>query len=206
VTAPCPLLPPVAADDPNLPRPPAGAARPPRADAHTGKILPGRGPGAAPGRHRSAQAEAVAERIGAIPKVTAIYTSPLERTRETAAPIALRLGLKPVVDPRPARGATSANGPDGSSRSSTRSRAGRACSAIRAASASRRGVLPRDAGPHRRAPWPSCRSATRRDIVAVSHADPIKAAVADAVGNPPRPVPAHRDLTVLGDGDRLPPT
>ena len=40
-------------------------------------------------------------------------------------------------------------------------------------------------------------------VVAVSHADPIKAAVAHALGHPPRPVPAHRDLAVLGHRDRL---
>ena len=35
-------------------------------------------------------------------------------------------------------------------------------------------------------------------IVAVSHADPIKAALADALGHPPRPVPAHRRVALLG--------
>jgi probable phosphomutase (TIGR03848 family) len=61
----------------------------------TGKRLPGR----APGLHLSAkgrsQAEAVAARIAALEKrPTAIYASPLERTRETAAPIAAALGLR----------------------------------------------------------------------------------------------------------------
>lgn len=42
------------------------------------------------GRH---QAEALAERLAAIP-ISAIYASPLERTRETAEPLARRLGLE----------------------------------------------------------------------------------------------------------------
>ena len=35
-------------------------------------------------------------------------------------------------------------------------------------------------------------------VVAVSHADPIKAAVRHALGGAPRPVPAHRGVAVLG--------
>jgi probable phosphoglycerate mutase len=43
----------------------------------------------------TAQAEAVAARIASLEKPpTAIYASPLERTRETAAPIAAALGLR----------------------------------------------------------------------------------------------------------------
>jgi probable phosphoglycerate mutase len=34
------------------------------------------------------------ERVAAVPKVAAIYVSPLERTRETAAPLAAALGMK----------------------------------------------------------------------------------------------------------------
>jgi broad specificity phosphatase PhoE len=42
-----------------------------------------------------AQAEEAAERIAALsPAPSAVYASPLERTRETAAPIARRLGLR----------------------------------------------------------------------------------------------------------------
>ena len=60
----------------------------------TGTTLPGR----APGLHLSdagvAQAEAAATRIGALDRVGAVYASPLERTRETAAPIARAAGLR----------------------------------------------------------------------------------------------------------------
>jgi len=64
----------------------------------TGTLLPGR----AAGLHLSgvgvAQAEAVAGRLGRIPNVAGIYVSPLERTRETAAPIAKALGVKPTIN------------------------------------------------------------------------------------------------------------
>lgn len=45
-----------------------------------------------------AQAEAVADRIGGLKRVDAVYTSPLERTRETAKPIAARRGTKAKVE------------------------------------------------------------------------------------------------------------
>jgi probable phosphomutase (TIGR03848 family) len=45
-----------------------------------------------------AQAEAVAESMAELGAVHAVYTSPLERTRETAAPIAKRLGLRVRVE------------------------------------------------------------------------------------------------------------
>src|SRR5262245_1046881 len=81
----------------------------------TGKELPGRAPGLHLSDHGRRQAEDVAARIGAIaqppaddrprngqrpkpPRVAAVYASPLERTRETAAPIAGALGLEVVPD------------------------------------------------------------------------------------------------------------
>jgi probable phosphoglycerate mutase len=61
----------------------------------TGKKLPGRAAGLHLSTKGTAQAEAAAARIAAIEKApTAVYASPLERTRETAAPIADALGLK----------------------------------------------------------------------------------------------------------------
>ena len=61
----------------------------------TGKLLPGRAPGLHLADEGRAQAERVAERIGALKKrPVAVYASPLERTRETAAPIAQVLGLR----------------------------------------------------------------------------------------------------------------
>lgn len=54
----------------------------------TGSVLPGRTPGLHLADSGIAQAERAAARISSIADVTAVYASPLERTRETAAPIA----------------------------------------------------------------------------------------------------------------------
>jgi len=65
----------------------------------TGATLPGRAPGlhlADKGRH---EAKAVAERISRLTSVAAVYTSPLERARETAVPIATARKLPVRVEP-----------------------------------------------------------------------------------------------------------
>jgi probable phosphoglycerate mutase len=64
----------------------------------TGKALPGRAPGLHLSDHGQAQAKEVAARLAVLGKVDAIYTSPLERTRETARPTAEVFGLKPRVE------------------------------------------------------------------------------------------------------------
>jgi len=61
----------------------------------TGKMLPGRAGGLHLSEKGRSQAAAAAERIAALTKSpSAVYASPLERTRETAAPIARALGLR----------------------------------------------------------------------------------------------------------------
>ena len=73
----------------------------------TGQVLPGRAPGLHLGELGQQQAQTAAERIAHLafrgkahykrrPKsrVTAVYASPMERTQETAAPIAGALGLR----------------------------------------------------------------------------------------------------------------
>ncbi len=60
----------------------------------TGAVLPGRAPGLHLADEGRAQAAAVARRIAATGTVTAVYASPMERTRETAAPIARACGLR----------------------------------------------------------------------------------------------------------------
>jgi len=65
----------------------------------TGKVLPGRAGGLHLSDEGQAQAEAVAVRIAALvgpdrPGPAAVYASPLERTAETAKPIARKLGLR----------------------------------------------------------------------------------------------------------------
>ena len=64
----------------------------------TGKVLPGRARGLHLADAGRAQAEAVAERLARLEKVDAVYSSPLERTRETAAAIGRRLGLKVTAE------------------------------------------------------------------------------------------------------------
>ncbi len=61
----------------------------------TGKMLPGQASGLHLSEKGLAQAEAAAGRIATLTRApTAVYASPLERTRETAAPIARALGLR----------------------------------------------------------------------------------------------------------------
>jgi probable phosphoglycerate mutase len=65
----------------------------------TGVTLPGRAPGlhlADAGREEAAE---VAGRIARLPRVAAVYSSPLERAEETATPIASACGLTVTVEP-----------------------------------------------------------------------------------------------------------
>ena len=64
----------------------------------TGKVLPGRAAGLHLAEAGQAQASAAAERIAALSHVDAVYASPLERARETAAPIAKAKGLRVRID------------------------------------------------------------------------------------------------------------
>lgn len=64
----------------------------------TGATLPGRAKGLHLAETGIIQAGAVATRIAGLKGVEAVYASPLERTRETAAPIAKALGLKVRTD------------------------------------------------------------------------------------------------------------
>src|SRR5262245_37005376 len=75
----------------------------------TGRVLPGRAPGlhlADSGREQAARLSqrlaAWAPSNGTRPRISAVYASPLERTRETAAPLARALGVRVQV----ARGLT----------------------------------------------------------------------------------------------------
>ncbi|MBO0731708.1 MAG: MSMEG_4193 family putative phosphomutase [Acidimicrobiaceae bacterium] len=75
----------------------------------TGQVLPGRAAGLHLADAGRAQAQQCAERIAAWaspragtndkrPRVNAVYASPLERARETAEPIAEALGLRPKIE------------------------------------------------------------------------------------------------------------
>jgi probable phosphoglycerate mutase len=150
----------------------------------TGQVLPGRAKGLHLADEGVAQAERAAERIAAlgVKKVHAVYASPLERAKETAKPIATALGQRVRTN----RGLLEADFgqwtgrklselmklsewrqvqqypsgftfPDGESFSQMQERI---CRTLRTLVAEHPG----------------------KTIVAVSHADPIKAAIADAMG------------------------
>ena len=148
----------------------------------TGSVLPGRAPGLHLAEAGVAQADAAAERLAALERVDAVYASPLERTRETAKPIARARGLRVRID----RGLLECDFGTWTGRS-----------------LKELGKLPEWATVQR---YPSgfrfpggesfpemqvrivsslARLAERHPggvVVAVSHADPIKAAMADALG------------------------
>ena len=153
----------------------------------TGATLPGRAPGLHLAETGVAQAEAAATRIGALGNgrgrgVTAVYASPLERTRETAAPIAKALDL-PV---RTSRGLLECDFGDWT---------GKKLEVLRKkpewATVQNRPAVFRFPGGESFAEmqlriWNQILSIVDdhrgRTVVAVSHADPIKAAVAMANG------------------------
>jgi probable phosphomutase (TIGR03848 family) len=152
----------------------------------TGAVLPGRAPGLHLADTGVAQAEHAAARIAALQtakrKIGALYVSPLERTRETARPIGRALGLRPKVDKgllecdfgewtgrelkalnklpewkAVQRNPSGFRFPEGESFTEMQARITGAIERIRRAHAG-------------------------EVVVAVSHADPIKAAVAHALG------------------------
>ena len=168
----------------------------------TGHILPGRAPGLHLADQGRTQADAVADRLATWasaadaaggsassrrakptgPRIAAIYASPLARTRETAAPIARRLGLEVTVN----RGLLEcdfgewtgaelkvlAKRPEWSTvqryPSGFRFPGGESFAGMRARMAETIAEL--------------CRRHAGEAVVAVSHADPIKAVVSDALG------------------------
>jgi probable phosphomutase (TIGR03848 family) len=159
----------------------------------TGQVLPGRATGLHLSDEGTAQAEAVAERIGQLAdgaagttgrRPVAVYASPLERTRETARPIARRLGLRVRSDRgllecdfgdwTGAKLADLAKKPEWTTvqrnPSGFRFPAGESFLEMQARMAS---ALARLVERHR-----------GETVVAVSHADPIKAVVAQAAGTP----------------------
>ena len=64
----------------------------------TGAVLPGRAKGLHLGDKGLEQARTAGARIGALGKVSAVYASPMERTQETAAPIAKACKLRVRTD------------------------------------------------------------------------------------------------------------
>ncbi len=65
----------------------------------TGDVLPGRAPGLHLATEGVEQARRVAERVAGLGRVEAVYASPMERAVETAAPIARACGLRVRKNP-----------------------------------------------------------------------------------------------------------
>jgi probable phosphomutase (TIGR03848 family) len=148
----------------------------------TGAVLPGRAPGLHLAEAGLAQAEAVATRLAALPRIDAVYCSPLERTRETARPIGAARGLSVKVD----RGLLECDFGEWTGRPLKELAKEPAWATVQRypsgfrfpggesfveMSARITGALQRLVERH-----------ASGVVVAVSHADPIKAAVADALG------------------------
>ena len=150
----------------------------------TGIKLPGRAPGLHLSEEGRRQAEAAAERIGKVAKIAAVYCSPITRARETAQPIgravkrALRIerdladldigewtGMSLKQAARRPEWETVQRNP-----SSFRFPGGESFPEMQTRMTSALGrIVARHPG---------------QIVVAVSHADPIKAAVAQALGTP----------------------
>lgn len=148
----------------------------------TGTRLPGRAPGLHLSEAGQAQAEAVAQRIAPLGAVAAVYASPLERARETAAPIARATGnrVRTLADLHECDfGEWTGAKLSDLRRKKEWNRVQRNPSGFRfpkGESFSEMQIRITDALAHLRARHPGQR------VVAVSHADPIKAAVAHAMG------------------------
>lgn len=153
----------------------------------TGAVLPGRARGLHLSDEGRRQADAVAERLGVLEKVDAVYSSPLERTRETAAPIGSRFGVPVRIE----RGLLECDfGAWTGGRLKVLAKKPEWRTVQRWPSGFRFPEGESFVEMHTRITETLQRLADRHQggrIVAVSHADPIKAAVAEATG-------AHLDM------------
>jgi probable phosphoglycerate mutase len=148
----------------------------------TGKVLPGRAPGLHLGDRGLEQAEAVASRLKTLKRIDAVYTSPLERARETAAPIAAARGLKVTVE----RGLVECDfgaWTGGSLKDLARAPEWRTVQRYPSGFRFPGGESFREMATRIASATAKLRAAHPGGVVvAVSHADPIKAVVADALG------------------------
>ncbi len=151
----------------------------------TGKVLPGR----APGLHLSERGRAQAERAAAsiaqlVAAPAALYVSPLERTRETAAPLARALSLRAQVN----RGLLECDFGEWTGRSLATLRRKSEWRSVQHAPSTFRFPGGESFTEMQRRMWTTLETLVARHrgrtIVCVSHADPIKAAVTFAQGVP----------------------
>lgn len=155
------------------------------ATATTGTVLPGRAPGLHLAERGVAQAQAVAQRLGELAKKpVALYVSPLERTRETAAPIARALRLRPVGE----RGLLECDFGTWTGKKLTLLRRKPEWSAVQHAPSTFRFPQGESFSEMQLRIWTTLEKLAakhrNRTIVVVSHADPIKAAITYAQGVP----------------------
>src|SRR5674476_1339122 len=148
------------------------------ATATTGTVLPGRAPGLHLSDRGRAQADAVALRL------TEVAKRPLERTRETAAPIARALGLRTVAD----RGLLECDFGTWTGRKLSLLYKKAEWRAVQHAPSTFRFPEGESFGEMQQRIWKTLEKLAarhrNRTIVVVSHADPIKAAVTYALGVP----------------------
>jgi len=148
-----------------------------------GKRLPGRRPGIHLNESGHSQAGALARRLAPLP-LAAIYSSPLERAMETAQPLAAQHGLQTQV----CEGVTEVDCGDWTSREMEDVRHESLWQAIQVYPSAARfpgGESLREARDRVVAALDAIRDAHQDQMVAVvSHADPIKLAVAHYAGLP----------------------
>ncbi|MCP4433954.1 MAG: MSMEG_4193 family putative phosphomutase [Actinomycetia bacterium] len=147
----------------------------------TGSVLPGRAPGLHLSDEGTTQAEAAAARIAPL-QPHAIYASPMERTRETAAPIAKAAGLRT----RTAKGLIECDFGDWTGKKLSNLRRKPEWATVQHAPSTFRFPDGESFAQMQQRIWDELErlvvSHPGERIVAVSHADPIKAAVAMASG------------------------
>jgi len=153
--------------------------------ATTGSVLPGRAPGLHLSEKGVAQANALAERLADLGrKPAALYVSPLERARETAAPLAKALRLRGVLE----RGLLECDfGTWTGKKLSTLSRRVE-WRAVQHAPSTFRFPQGESFSEMQQRMWTTLERLAKRHrnrtVIVVSHADPIKAAVTYAQGVP----------------------
>jgi len=155
------------------------------ATATTGTVLPGRTPGLHLSERGTAQANEVARRLSELKKrPVALYVSPLERTRETAVPIAKALGLRAVSD----RGLLECDFGTWTGKKLHLLYKKREWRAVQHAPSTFRFPEGESFAEMQQRIWTTLEKLAarhrNRTIVVVSHADPIKAAVTYALGVP----------------------
>ena len=148
----------------------------------TGDTLPGRAKGLHLADKGLEQAEAAAARIAKLPKVDAVYASPLERTRETAAPIAKLRELNVQVE----RGLVECDFGEWTGAQLKALMKKKEWSTVQRYPSGFRFPGGESFGEMQLRMTTTIQKLTAAHpggvVVAVSHADPIKAAVADALG------------------------